>query len=277
MVNFNMAKACGGKFLLRMEDIDVGRARPEFIDAIYEDLAWLGLTWESGVVQQSERFELYKSATSKLERLGVLYPCFTTRQELAVAANQDDARDEFGGPLYLRASRTLSADEVARRKAAGEPFALRLNMTRARQAAAEKLGNARLTYRAWDGEEGCEIVEANPGQWGDEAIVRKDTPASYHLAVVVDDAAQGISHVTRGQDLYSSTDLHRLLQVLLDLREPVYHHHKLIVDEKLRKLSKSDGDLSLAALRAAGVKANEICDHLEEFLASRNMSLFSWR
>ncbi len=278
LVNAKMAKASGGKFLLRIEDIDVGRARQEFVDAIFEDLDWLGLSWENEVVRQSDRFVHYQEAAARLDKLGVTYPCFLTRQELATIARQtNNEKDEFGAPLYLRASRGLSGDDVDQLKRDGKPFALRLNMAKCLDLVAQKNAKSKLTFSAWDGEDGCNAITASPGQWGDEVIVRKDVPASYHLAVVVDDAMQGISHVVRGQDLYASTGLHRMLQVLLDLPEPVYHHHKLIVDENLRKLSKSEGDLSLRALREAGVDRNEICQHLEDFLASRNMSLFSWR
>ncbi len=277
LTNYEMAKAAGSKLLLRIEDIDTGRSRPEFVAAIFEDLAWLGIEWEQEVVYQSDRFDLYREAAEVLENLGVLYPCFASRQELALAAEQaDGAKDEFGGPLYFRVSRGLTADDVAARKTAGQPFAMRLNMTRAVEVADERLGGEQLTFIETNDDETCRRIDANPGRWGDEVIVRKDTPASYHLAVVVDDAAQGVTNVTRGTDLYAATHLHRLLQVLLDLPEPVYHHHQLIVDDDMRKLSKSDGDLSLAALRAQGVAPNVLCDHLEEFLESRKMSFFSW-
>lgn len=253
LTGFEMARRAGGRFLLRIEDIDGARARDAYVDQIFEDLAWLGVTWEEPVLRQSQYFADYRHAAARLEQLGVLYPCFATRAELAarLAARPDDV-DPDGAPLVSRTEIGLSDDEVARRKAAGEPFALRLDMTRALVMLRHRMGDTPLSFVETDPAGNDRTVIARPERWGDAVIVRKDIPASYHLAVVIDDARQGITHVTRGLDLFAATDLHRLLQVLLDLPEPVYHHHRLITDPAGRKLAKSARDTSLRALRSAG-------------------------
>ena len=249
---YEQAKAAGGRFLLRIEDIDIGRTRPEFVAGIFADLRWLGLDWEEPVLFQSQRMEAYRTAAGRLEDLGLLYPCFATRSEIE-AAVRDGASDPDGAPLYPGLWKERNAREIAGKRAAGETAALRIDMAAALKSVTEKLHGAPLTFVELAGDGSRQTVEARPGRWGDAVVVRKDVPTSYHLAVVVDDAWQGVTHVTRGRDLYAATDLHRLLQVLLGLPEPIYRHHRLIVDETGRKLAKSVGDTSLRSLRERGV------------------------
>jgi len=257
LLGHEQAKAAGGRFLLRIEDIDSGRARPEFVAGIFEDLRWLGLEWEEPVVFQSFRMPAYGIAARRLEALGLLYPCFATRTEIDAAAARDET-DPDGAPLYPGLWKGRDQADIARMRAAGVPYALRIDLAAARRMAADKLGDAPLTFVELDAGGMRQAVEARPQRWGDAVIVRKDVPTSYHLAVVVDDAWQGVTHVTRGRDLYAATDLHRLLQVLLDLPEPIYRHHRLIVDETGRKLAKSARDTSLKSLRERGASAGKI-------------------
>jgi len=259
LIGWQRARACSGRFLVRIEDIDTSRTRPQFVTGIFADLAWLGIAWEKPVLFQSHRFSAYAAATARLETMGLVYPCFATRAEIEAATGLNGARDPDGAPLYPGLYRTRNTGEVTRRRSGGEPFALRIDMGKAVAAAAHLCGGAplRFTELAEDGTP--HMVEARPERWGDAVIVRKDTPTSYHLAVVVDDAWQGVTHVTRGRDLYAATDLHRLLQVLLGLPEPVYHHHRLVMDDTGRKLAKSARDTSLRALRQAGHTADDIC------------------
>ncbi|RIA56693.1 tRNA glutamyl-Q(34) synthetase GluQRS [Dichotomicrobium thermohalophilum] len=250
------ARAIGARFLLRIDDIDTARCTPEFEQAIYDDLAWLGLSWETPVRRQSEHFSTYRQAAEELGARGLLYPCFATRKEIAetVARVAKPAFDPDGAPLYPGLYRNANPEKVAQLMAEGRPYALRLDMARARDA----VGPAALTYRVFDLHGGARECLARPERWGDAVIVRKDTPTSYHLANVIDDALQGITHVIRGTDLEAATDLHVLLQRLLGLPTPAYHHHRLILDESGRKLSKSAGDLSLAALREHGATPEQI-------------------
>jgi glutamyl-Q tRNA(Asp) synthetase len=252
LAGYEQAKAAGGRFLLRIEDIDVGRTRPEFVAGIFEDLRWLGIEWEEPVLFQSQRMDAYRQAAGRLQALGLLYPCFATRTEIEAAA-EGGATDPDGAPLYPGLWKGRAQAEVAEKRAAGQRSALRIDMGLARQMARKKLRGAGLTFLEVAEDGSRNAVTAHPERWGDAVIVRKDVPTSYHLAVVVDDAWQGVTHVTRGRDLYAATDLHRLLQVLLDLPEPVYRHHRLIVDEQGRKLAKSAKDTSLSALREQGV------------------------
>ncbi len=226
------------------------RCRPALADAALEDLAWLGLRWEQPVLRQSAHFPAYRAAADRLSAMGLLYPCFATRAEIAkAAAANPGARDPDGAPLYPGLFRGYPAADAHRRMAAGEPYALRLDMAQAMSVAA----GIPLTFLEMASNRSrTETIVARPERWGDAVIVRKDVPASYHLAVVVDDARQGVTHVTRGRDLYAATDLHRLLQVLLGLPEPVYHHHRLITDAYGRKLSKSARDTSIRSLRESG-------------------------
>jgi glutamyl-Q tRNA(Asp) synthetase len=251
-----MAARLGGRFLVRIEDIDTARCRDTFIAGQLADLAWLGLTWEQPELRQSQHFPVYQAAAAALQAHGLLYPCFATRQEIAAANPR--AVDPDGAPLYPGLHKHLSPQEVASRRARGEPFALRLDMPRALAAADRVLGGRPLTFVEFDATGGARTIPARPERWGDTIIVRKDTPASYHLAVVVDDARQGITHVTRGMDLFAATGLHRLLQVLLGLPEPRYHHHRLITGVEGRKLAKSARDTSLAALRQSGTTPDAI-------------------
>jgi glutamyl-Q tRNA(Asp) synthetase len=259
LIGFDMARRLGGRFLVRIEDIDTARCREAFVTQIFEDLAWLGISWEEPVLRQSLRFTTYSAVSQTLIKLGLLYPCFATRSEIAeAAAERPTGMDPDGAPLYPGLHKTLPKDEVARRIARDEPFALRLDMARALDALERITGARRVTFTELDEAGNARTVEMDPADWGDAVIVRKDVPASYHLAVVVDDARQGVTHVTRGRDLYAATSLHRLLQVLLGLPQPVYHHHRLLIGPDGHKLSKSAGDTSLAALRRQGVDAAEI-------------------
>lgn len=261
LTGFAAAKRAGGRFLLRIEDIDPGRSRPEFADQIFEDLRWLGLSWEEPVMRQSERMSEYRRAADQLARMGVLYPCFATRSDIAAAVTASGAteKDPDGAPLYPGFHRDAPPEMIGERIARGEPFARRIDMARALDLVSQKPGGQRgLQFTELDSSGRQSTVVARPERWGDAVITRKDTPTSYHLAVVVDDAAQGVTHVTRGRDLLAATDLHRLLQVLLDLPEPVYQHHELITDDSGRKLSKSAKDTSLRRLRADGASAEDI-------------------
>lgn len=259
LTGYEMARRLGGRFLVRIEDIDTARARPEYVSGIFEDLRWLGIAWEEPVLVQSQHFAEYRRATERLLADGLLYPCFATRSEIEAAARgAPDRRDPDGAPLYPGLHKGLSGAEVARRMAAGEPFALRLDMEKALARWREIGGGAPLTFTELAADGQAETRLADPARWGDAVIVRKDVPPSYHLAVVVDDARQGVSHVTRGRDLLAATDIHRLLQALLGLPEPLYHHHRLIADAAGRKLSKSAGDAALRMLRAEGMRAAEL-------------------
>jgi glutamyl-Q tRNA(Asp) synthetase len=257
IIAHDTARRNGGRFLLRIEDIDLERRRPEFVSAIFEDLDWLGLTWEEPVLVQSEHFSEYLRAADRLIAAGLLYPCFATRKEIAAAADPAET-DPDGAPRYPGIWRGASAEEVGKRMAAGETPALRLNMEGALQALKAKRGGQPLTFVEVAEDGTREIVTADPKRWGDAVIVRKEVPASYHLSVVVDDARQGVTHVTRGQDLLAATDLQRLLQELLDLPEPVYSHHRVIKWANGQKLSKSNQDMGLRALRDEGATADDI-------------------
>ena len=253
LLNFDMARAAGGKLLLRIEDIDGTRCRPEYEAAIHEDLAWLGIEWEQPVRRQSEHFDNYRAALTQLAVQGLTYASFESRAEIAtlVVARERDGpwpRDPDGAPLYPGVGRSLSPAERERCIAAGEPYALRLDMAAA-------LDRAGLTWSETgagpNGETG--IMAAAPAVWGDVVLARKETPTSYHLAVVVDDALQGVTQVVRGQDLFWSTSVHRLLQALLGLPAPLYHHHRLLLDADGQKLAKSTRATALRELHAQGV------------------------
>jgi glutamyl-Q tRNA(Asp) synthetase len=253
LTDFEMARANGGRFLLRIEDIDGTRCRPEFEAAIYEDLAWLGIAWEEPVRRQSEHLDAYRAAVAKLEARGLLYPSFESRGEIARLVAERDARghwprDPDGAPLYPGTAKHLSADVRAARIAAGEPYALRLDMN----AAVARTGSLHWVEIGTDPKEEHESLMAQPEHWGDVVLARKDTPTSYHLSVVVDDALQGVTHVVRGQDLFQATNVHRLLQELLGMPAPMYHHHRLILDGDGRKLSKSNQSTALRELRMQG-------------------------
>ncbi|MBR0719415.1 tRNA glutamyl-Q(34) synthetase GluQRS [Bradyrhizobium liaoningense] len=259
LLNADRARETGGRLLLRMEDIDATRCRPEFETAIYEDLAWLGIAWETPVRRQSEHLADYRAALERLSALGLVYPSFESRAEIAklVAAREASGswpRDPDGAPLYPGAARQLPHAERERLIASGAPYALRLDMEAAcRQVPALDWTE---TGEGPNGERGQ--LAARPKAWGDVILARKETPTSYHLSVVVDDALQGVSEVVRGQDLFHATSVHRLLQVLLGLPAPVYRHHGLIRDEAGRKLSKSTRATGLRELRAGGASPTDI-------------------
>ncbi len=252
LLNADMAKAAGGRLLLRIEDIDETRCRPEYETAIYEDLGWLGIAWEEPVRRQSEHYDDYRAALAGLEAMDLIYRAYESRAEIARAAA---GHDPDGAPLYPgRHNTMIDAAERQRRADAGEPFALRLDTV----AALARVGPPTWTETGagLSGETGA--IAANPAAWGDVILARKDTPTSYHLAVVVDDAAQNVTDVVRGRDLFHSTSVHRLLQALLDLPAPRYHHHRLIFDADGRKLSKSTRATALHELRAQGATPSTI-------------------
>ena len=259
LINFDMARAALGGFLLRIEDIDRTRCRPQFEQAIYEDLGWLGLTWEEPVRRQSAHFDDYRAALARLDALGLLYPSFESRGEIARMVAERDAagdwpRDPDGAPVYPGNAHSLSVKEREARMQSGAPYALRLNM----KAALARVGSLSFTETGAgpSGETGTLV--ARPQVWGDVILARKEMPTSYHLSVVIDDALQGITHVVRGRDLFFAAGVHRLLQELLGLPQPIYHHHRLILDEHGRKLSKSTRATALRALRKQGATAADI-------------------
>lgn len=258
-----MARRAGGRFLLRIEDTDAERSRPEFEAAIYEDLDWLGIRWETPVRRQSDHLPDYAAALRRLQELGVIYPCFASRKEIAAAAeakagDETPPRDPDGAYLYPGLHRGIEPEVAACRIALGEAHALRLDSPKAMAVAGAKLDGP-LRFRSFDADCSETVQEAAPGRWGDVVLFRGARPA-YHLAVVVDDALQGVTHVTRGMDLLAATDIHRLLQTLLDVPEPIYCHHRLILDPVGRKLSKSFRDTSLRSLQADGATPQKIKD-----------------
>ncbi len=263
LFTWRLARATNGRFLLRIEDIDRARCKAEFETAIIEDLAWLGISWEEPVRRQSEHFADYARALARLESMGLIYPCFATRREIQeVARERPTGFDPDGAPLFESPHKHAPAGETAARLAAGAPHTLRLDMARALELAAKKRPLP-LAYLAVEENGTLTRMAADPARWGDVVLARKDVPTSYHLSVVVDDALQGITHVTRGLDLLPSTDLHVLLQTLLDLPSPLYRHHPLVRDACGRKLSKSARDTSLRALRDQGIGALDIIGWFE--------------
>jgi glutamyl-Q tRNA(Asp) synthetase len=259
LLNFDLAQENSGRFLLRIEDIDPARCRPEFEAAIQEDLGWLGIAWEMPVRRQSAHLAEYRAALEKLSAASLLYPSFETRAEIARLVAEREARgawprDPDGAPLYPGDARRLPLDERTRLIETGAPYALRLDMAAA---------TARTGHLAWTeqgegpaGETGQ--IAARPEAWGDVILARKETPTSYHLSVVIDDALQAITHVVRGADLFHATSVHRLLQHLLGLPEPAYRHHRLIRDAAGHKLAKSTGSTGLRELRVAGAGPADI-------------------
>jgi len=255
LLNFDMAQRSGGRFLLRIEDIDQVRCRPAYEAAIYQDLAWLGVRWEEPVRRQSAHFDTYRAALDRLDASGLIYPSFESRAEIArLVAERDRGgpwpRDPDGVALYPGNAKAMPARERRRRLDAGDPFALRLDVAAALALAREEPLTWHETGAGPNRQAGA--VLADPAAWGDVILARKDVPASYHLSVVLDDALQGVTHVVRGRDLFHATGLHRLLQKLLGLPQPVYHHHRLIRDVNGRKLAKSGYATGLRELRAAG-------------------------
>jgi glutamyl-Q tRNA(Asp) synthetase len=259
LLNADMARVAAGRFILRIEDIDAARCRPEFEAAIYDDLAWLGLTWEQPVRRQSEHLDEYRAALGKLKAMQLTFPNFESRAEIARLVSDRESharwpRDPDGAPLYPGAARQMTPQERTERFDRGEPFAIRLDMMRAMEWSGALCWSEEGAGP--NGERG-EVV-ADPGAWGDFVLARKDMPTSYHLSVVIDDALQGVTHVVRGSDLFWSTSVHRLLQALFGLPVPRYHHHSLILDENGRKLSKSTGATALRELRLQGATPADI-------------------
>ena len=259
LLNFEMARASNGRFLLRIEDIDPARCRPEYEAGIYEDLTWLGLTWEEPVRRQSEHVGEYRAALEGLKARGLVYPAFLSRAEVKARVQAFEAdggtwpRDPDQTPLYPTEERGLDPEIALRRITGGERHMWRLNVERAMA----EVASPPLTWT----ETGTGIqqtIPADPSVWGDVVLWRWDAPSSYHLSVVLDDALQGVTHVVRGLDLYHATPVHRLLQRLLGLPQPVYHHHRLLLDDQGEKLSKSLGSTGLRALREAGATPSEI-------------------
>jgi len=259
LLNLDLARQTGGRLLLRIEDIDLTRCKPEFETAIYEDLTWLGIAWDEPVRRQSEHLADYREALEKLSAQNLVFPSFETRGEIAKLVAQREAsgrwpRDPDGAPLYPGTAKLLSSDERARLLGSDAPYALRLDMA----AACARAGDLFWAEHGEgpDGEVGA--VAARPEAWGDVVLARKETPTSYHLSVVVDDALQGVTEVVRGQDLFWSTSVHRLLQQLLGLPQPAYRHHRLILDAAGGKLSKSTEATGLRELRAGGARPADI-------------------
>lgn len=257
LINHRMAQAANGRFLLRIEDIDLARCQPEQRDAIFDDLAWLGLEWETPVRLQSRHFADYNEALERLIDEDLVYPAFMTRGEVRafISERQDWPRDPDGAPLYPGLDKQIPVAERRSRLSSEKPFAWRLDMETALRHARKPI-TWFDTGTGPDGETGS--INADPAAWGDVVIARSDIPTSYHLSVVVDDAIQGITDIVRGLDLFHATSVQRLLQEILGLPVPHYHHHRLILDDDGRKLSKSRGDTSLASLRRAGATPADI-------------------
>ena len=243
---FEAARRAGGRFLLRIEDIDATRCRPPFEAAIHDDLAWLGLDWETPVRRQSEHLDDYRAALARLEARGLVYRCFKTRKEIL-----DDIGRAPHGPVEAYVGAPLPPDEEARRLAEGQSYAWRLSLAAARVALG---GFDDLSFV----EEGRGVVQARPERAGDVVLARKDVGVAYHLAVVVDDALQGVTHVIRGEDLAEAAHFQRLLQALLDLPTPRYRHHRLLTDSEGRRYAKRDRAQTLRDLRAGGVTAEAL-------------------
>jgi glutamyl-Q tRNA(Asp) synthetase len=249
LIGWQAARSTKGRFLLRIEDIDRTRCHPDFTAGILRDLAWLGVDWDGPVRIQSEHFDDYRAALERLQARGILYPCFCTRAAIkAEVARAAGAPHGAEGPLYPGTCHGLASAERARRIAAGEAYALRLDASHA----------SALTGPLWWEDEIAGRAAADASTHGDVVLARKDTPASYHLAVTVDDALQGVTLVTRGVDLFDATHVHRLLQALLDLPVPRYRHHRLLVNEHGQRLAKRDRAATLEALREAGRTPAEV-------------------
>ncbi len=248
------ARSAGGQFLLRLEDIDPGRCRPHFATAILDDLTWLGLVWDGPVRTQSEHLADYQAALDALRERHLIYPCFCTRADIAreISASASAPHAPDGAPLYPGTCRRLSPAERTTKIAVGKPFALRLDMAAVLQPD--------LSYQ----EEGGGRIACHPEQFGDVVLARKDAPASYHLCVTHDDALQGVTLVTRGEDLQPATSLHRLLQTLMEWEAPAYAHHHLLTDPAGRRLAKRDKAMTLRSLRAEGVSARAIIQQVDQ-------------
>ena len=252
-----LADAHGGHCWLRVEDIDPRAQHPEYLELMYEDLCWLGLEFDGEVMVQTRRFGVYHEVLEQLRGMGLLYPCFCTRTEIKnQVAEMGRAPHATLGYLYPGTCRNLPPDVVAERLAAGAPHTWRLNMQRV-----QELIGCPTWHDMMRGTQRCV-----PTAYGDVVLARKDFPASYHLAVVVDDAAQGVTHVTRGADLFDSTHIHRALQGVLGLPVPQYCHHALLRDNAGKRLAKRDGARSIASLREAGFTPSQVLESLESAL-----------
>ncbi len=245
LYTWNAAATLKGATLLRIEDTDLERSKPEFVAALLEDLGWLGLSWPEPVLQQSTRFDIYADAGNELRAQHLLYPCFCSRSEIAALATDTDPD---GAPLYPGTCKRLNRGEQIERLERGDPVQFRLDMA----SALSRVGMLTFTVVGPLLTDRPQIRHARPERWGDVVLQRKGTPTSYQLSCVVDDAAQGITHVTRGRDMEAATDLHVLLQMLLGQPSPTYNFHKLILDDNGKKLAKSRGSESLADLRTKG-------------------------
>lgn len=258
ILNHDMAKTMAGRFLLRVEDIDLARCTDELEQGIYEDLAWLGLDWEMPVRRQSGHFDVYRKGLDKLIAMRVAYPSFMSRGDVKAFATDYEAggniwpRDPDGALRYPALDKQRPEHEVSALLSSGKRHAWRLDMDKA-SALLETPLQWRETGRGSD-----EVIDADPAAWGDVVLSRSDAPSSYHLSVVMDDAVQGITHVVRGMDLYHATSVHRVLQELLGLPAPEYHHHRLILDDTGNKLSKSRRSTSLQVLREQGLAGSDI-------------------
>jgi glutamyl-Q tRNA(Asp) synthetase len=265
LLNARLASDSNGRFLLRIEDVDLTRAAPDLIEAIHADLAWLGLDWEQPVRRQSRHLPQYEEALDRLAAQGLIYPSVLSRTDIRRLVDAFEAdgrhwpRDPLGSPLYPGTERELTVEEQERIIGSGRSFSMRLNMSAALSCVGTNL-TWQETGSGPDGQTG--ILHADPAAWGDVILSRSDAPGSYHLAVVVDDAQQGVTDVVRGQDLFHATTIHRVLQVLLELPEPRYRHHPLILAADGKKLAKSRGDTSIHALREAGATAASIRSQL---------------
>ncbi|EJW20661.1 hypothetical protein IMCC14465_15480 [alpha proteobacterium IMCC14465] len=255
--------AGAGTFILRIEDIDLGRRRPHFIDAIYEDLAWLGLSWPTPVMIQSERFDIYKTALNKLRDMDVVYPCWASRADIRDYINaQPGGREAWpvdpdGAPIYPGLYKDISSAKRDAMMWEGGTYAWRLDSEKAAKRARQKQAN--LSYFEASKQES---IDVNSGLYGDVILARKEIPTSYHLSVVVDDAEQDISLVTRGMDLQGATHIHRILQILLEYPEPAYYHHELVREADGRRLSKRAGDIGIEYYRAQGYAPAQLIDDL---------------
>jgi glutamyl-Q tRNA(Asp) synthetase len=245
LVGWHRARSESGRFLLRIEDIDPTRCRPEFEVAILEDLAWLGLDWDGPVRRQSDHLADYEAALGSLRKLGLLYPCFCSRKDIAAAVAAPHGPE---GPVYPGTCRTLPQSVISKRQERGDPYALRLDVAKALAMTGP------LTFE----DEQAGVVQAQPETLGDVVLARRDAPASYHLCVTLDDHLQGVTLVTRGVDLFHATHIHRLLQAILGLNVPSYAHHLLLTNAAGERLSKRDGAMALRALRQAGRSAAEV-------------------
>ncbi len=266
LLNHDLARKTAGRFLLRIEDIDTARCRPEYEEAIRRDLRWLQIDWEEPVRRQSEHFPFYQQALENLIDRGLAYPSFLSRGEVRERVERCEAaggtwpRDPDGAPCYPTEERTLDRTRANRWIAEGRQHAWRLDMEAAIAAARDRLAGRPLGWT----DSGCGphgetgTIAARPERWGDIILSRPDAPSSYHLSVTLDDALQGVTHVVRGRDLFNATAVHRLLQVLLDLPEPAYHHHGLVLGDDGRKLSKSNRDTGIAAYRDKGLSPADL-------------------